>query len=60
MLYFLQERQHIILSRISKEGRGQWAVYYASPQSFLTTFSYLLAEQFWVLLVGFGLVSLLN
>ena len=25
--------------------RGHWAVYYTSPQSFIITFSYLLAQQ---------------
>ena len=27
--------------------RGQWAVYYTSPQSFTITFSYSLDKQFW-------------
>ena len=27
---------------ITQGGRGQWAVYYTSPQSFIITFSYLL------------------
>ena len=32
---------------------GQWAVYYASPQSLIITFSYLLAQQLWGLLLNF-------
>ena len=27
--------------------RGQWAVYYMSPQSFMIMFSYSLAKQLW-------------
>ena len=27
--------------------RGQWAVYYTSPQSFMITFSYSLVQQLW-------------
>ena len=36
-------------ANISQEGRGQWAVYYTTPQSFKLTFSYLLAQQLWEL-----------
>ena len=32
----------LIPSDITKGGRGHWAVYYSSPQSFIVTFSYLL------------------
>ena len=34
-------------------GRGHWAVYFTSPQSFLITFSYSLAQQLWGLLLNF-------
>ena len=33
--------------------RGQWAVYYTGPQSFMITFSYSLALQLWGLLLKF-------
>ena len=36
-----------------KRDRGQWAVYYASSQSFTLTFSYSLAKQLWGLLIDF-------
>ena len=40
--------------RIWNQGsRGQWAVYYTSPQSFILTFSYRLAQQIWGLLMNF-------
>ena len=32
-----------------EKGRGQWAVNYTSPKSFIITFSYWLAWQLWVL-----------
>ena len=32
-------------SFLSQGGRGQWAVYYSSPQSFKITFSYLLGKN---------------
>ena len=35
-------------------GRGHWAVYYASPQSFIIMFSYLLAQQLLGLLLNFN------
>ena len=40
--------------------RGQWAVYYTSPQSFIITFSYLLAQQLWGLLLNYDLVECPN
>ena len=33
-------------------GRGHWAVYYASPQSFILALSYSLAQQLWGILIG--------
>ena len=48
----------------SQRGRGHWAVYYTSPQSFITTFLYLLTQQFCGLLRNFywlvNLVECLN
>ena len=41
------------LRRIGQRGRGQWNVYYTSPQSFLITFSYSIAQQLWGLLLNF-------
>ena len=32
--------------------RGQWSVYYTSPQSFRIAFSYSLDQQLWELLIG--------
>ena len=40
-------------------GRGHWAVYYTSPQSFIITFSYSLAYQPWGLLCNFEWMVLL-
>ena len=34
-------------------GRGQWVVYYTSPQSFMIVFSYSIAQQLWGLLLKF-------
>ncbi len=42
------------ISEITRRGRGHWAVYYPSPQSFIITFSYLLASQLWGRLFNFN------
>ena len=39
---------------MSQGERGQWTVYYTSPQSFKIAFSYSLAEQLWGLLINYG------
>ena len=31
----------------TQRGREQWTVYYTSPQNFIITFSYSLAQQLW-------------
>ena len=36
-----------LYSCLAERERGQWAVYYTSPQSFIITFSYSLAYQLW-------------
>ena len=36
-----------------QDGKGQWAIFYTSPQSFIITFSFSLAEQLWGLLLNF-------
>ena len=44
-----------IVSTLSKHlgGRGHWAVYYSSPESFIITFSHVLAQHLWGLLLNF-------
>ena len=41
----------------TKRGRGQWAVYYTSPQSFKLMFSYMFGQQLkgllWILICCF-------
>ena len=37
----------------NQEGKGQWDVYYTSPQSFIRTFSFLLVYELWRLLMNF-------
>ena len=44
-------------TKIKGEGRGHWAVYYTSPQSFIIAFSYLLAQQLRGLSLNFGNLS---
>ena len=39
-------------SDFNKGGKGQWAVYYPSPQRFILTFSNLLAQQLLLILIG--------
>ena len=41
-----------ILCIILQRGRGQWAVHYTSPQSFIITFSNSMAQQLLGLLIG--------
>ena len=52
----------IISARNFQGRRGQWAVYHASPKSFIITFSYLLAWQlgdfYWTLIGWFNKLSL--
>ena len=36
-----------------KEGRGHWAFYYTSSQSFIINFSYSMVQQLWKLLLNF-------
>ena len=40
----------------NQEGRGQWAVYYTSPQSFILTFSYSFVYQLWGISLRFDLL----
>ena len=40
-------------NKIYQEGRGQWAAYYTSPQSFIIMLSYSLVQQLLVLLLNF-------
>ena len=46
--------------RPRKGGRGQWAVCYTIPQSFIIMISYSFAQQLWVLFLELGLVGSLS
>ena len=42
-----------LFSIFHQGGRGHWAVYFTSPQSFIVTFSFSLAKQLWGFLLNF-------
>ena len=51
LVFFLEATDDIQMT--NQGGRGHWAVYYTSPQTFILLFSYSLAQQIWGLLLNF-------